>query len=475
MDAKVTTNKNFIYNLLYEVIIVLTPLIITPYVSRVLGAELIGARSYTFAILSYFELFANLGIAIYGQREIAKIKNDREKRSRVFLSLFALKSVSFLLVLLGYCAVFFAFGVLSKYKVLFLLWIIHLFESFFNVTWYFQGVEKFKHISLRGIVIRIIQIIATLIFVKTTDDFYIYILLYALFPLLQAVSLWPFLIKDIEWKQIKNVSLRIHLKDVLVFFIPTVATVIYSNVDKIMLGSMLENTIQVGYYESAQHIVLLCTTVFTSLFVVMRSRISAQMTENNECATSIRETIIYFVKVCSLVVFPVSFGLLAISDNFVIVFFGEEFEPVINMLRLFIPIVLILGLSGFISSIYIVPFDKQKYLAFFYIIATLLNVVLNFILIPVIFSYGAIISSIVAEFVVLLGCVFLSRKHFSIVDFLKCGWKYILSSLIMFASVFGIKFVLCYGLWQLVVEIVIGVLVYGLALLILRDDFISPI
>ncbi|MGN1295440.1 MAG: oligosaccharide flippase family protein [Bacilli bacterium] len=464
-----SVNKNFIFNLIHEVIVVLVPLIIVPYVSRVIGVELIGVRSYTYAILTYFELFANLGISIYGQREIAKVGEDKDARSRVFFSLQTVKLISFSIVFLVYCITFFGIGILSEYKIIFAIWIIHLFESFFNIIWYFQGIEKFQFVSIRGIIIRIIQVFVTIIFINSQSDFYLYLITFALFPLLQGISLWPYLVVNVNWKQIKNIEIKPHLKQIFIFFIPTIATTIYSNIDKVMLGSLLENTVQAGYYESAQHITLLCTTIFTSLYAVMRSRISA---EKDGDINKLNESINYFIKICMFIVLPITLGVLAVSEKFVIIFFGNEYEALGNMLKIFTLVILFMGISGFISAVFIVPFDKQKYLTIFYIIATVLNIAINFLLIPSMESFGAIVGSIVAEGVVLVGCFVLSRKNIPFSMMLKKGWKYIVSSLIMFIIIFFFDIILSTGLWQLIVEILLGVFIYFIMLIILKDELV---
>lgn len=462
-------SKNFFYNLMYEVIIILSPLIVTPYVSRVLGVELIGVRSYTFAILTYFELFANLGIAIYGQREIAKVMDDKQARSNVFLSLLTIKFISFLIIFIVYDITFFGFNLLSNYKTVWLIWLIHLFEAFFNVTWYFQGCEKFKLIAIRGIFLRTLQIILTLLFVKDPSDFVIYLIIYATIPLLQGASLWPFLINNIELSEFKNIKLKKHIKSIFVFFIPTIATAIYSNVDKIMLGSMLNTPIQTGYYDSAQSIVLIATTIFTSIYTVMRSRISAEVANNQN------RSIDFFIRIALLMVFSITLGIFAISDSFITIFFGYEYEPVVPLLRIFCIVIFLMGISGFISAAYIVPYNKQKYISIFYVFATIINVLLNALLISKFEAIGAIIGSIAAEGAVFIGCIFLSRKEIPIKDYFSNGWKYSISGLVMFVLVYILDCVFPNQIIYLLLEILIGVGTFILILILLNDKLIMSL
>lgn len=463
-------SKNFIYNLIYEIVIVIAPLIVTPYVSRVLGPELIGVRSYTFAILGYFELFINLGIAIYGQREIAKHFDDLTYRSRIFLSLQLIKSLFFVFVLSLYCFLFFGISLLNDYKLIFVLWLPHLFESLFNIAWYFQGVEKFKPLALRGIVIRVIQIILTLLLVKNENDFWIYILIYGGFPFVQAIVLWPFLYKEVDFKEIKNINIKLHILNVLIFFIPTFSTTIYSSIDKVMLGSMLENTVEAGYYESAQHIAIICTTIFTSIYAVMRSRATIVLKRNDKNEQML--VLSKFVRIALFMIFPISCGLFAVSDEFVLLFFGDQYVPVINMLKALIILVVFVGISNFIISVYIIPQGKEKLLSILYIFATLVNIILNLILISKFGAQGAIIGSIVAEGIIFIGTMFISRKFIPAIWYLKYGWKYVLSSIIMVLIIYFYKYVLKIDFYNLFTEILIGVVSYVVILCMLRDSIL---
>ena len=463
-------SKNFIYNLIFEIVIVIAPLIVTPYVSRVLGPELIGVRSYTFAILGYFELFINLGIAIYGQREIAKHFDDLQSRSRIFFSLQLIKTLVFLFVFSTYCILFFGVNILNNYKTIFILWMPHLFESLFNIAWYFQGVEKFKYLAIRGVVIRIIQIILTIALVKNDSDFWIYILIYGGFPLIQAVVLWPFLYKELDFKELRNINIGRHIINVLIFFIPTFSTTIYSSIDKVMLGSMLDTTLEAGYYESAQHIAIICTTIFTSIYAVMRSRSTIVYKKGN--LDEQKKVLSQFVKIALFMVFPIALGLFAVSDEFVILFFGEQYTPVIDMLKALIGIVLFVGISNFIISVYIIPKGKEKILSLLYIIATIINITLNIILISKLGAQGAIIGSIVAEGIIFIGTIFISRNSIPFIWYFKYGWKYIVSSIFMVLFIYFYKYILKIDFYNLFFEILIGIVSYAILLCLLRDSLL---
>lgn len=472
MIMKKSKNINFLYNLIYEVIAILSPLIVTPYVSRVLGVELVGVRSYTFSIVSYFELFISLGISICGQKEIAKCGDDVDLRSRIFFSLVSIKLLLFFVVVSIYCTVFFGFNISSEYKIVYLIWLIHIAESLLNITWFFQGIEEFKYISIRGVIFRILQIIITILLVKEKDDFYIYLIIYASIPLIQAISLWMFIPKFINFKQINKQSYKKHIKNILIFFVPTIATTLYSSIDKTMLGLFLDTKTQVGYYETAQNIVVIATTIFSSLYNVMRTRICYELYNQVE---KVNKSIDCFIHICMLMVIPVSIGIFCVSKNFVICFFGNEYEQSANLLRMFSIVIFMIGISSFISAIYIVPYNKQKYLNIFYAVALLLNVAINFILIPKFEATGAVIGTIVSEMIVFIGCIFICRKSIALLDFFKYGWKNIIGGAIMFLIVSIMTYFMKIGYLSLIIEILTGIIVYVVCLIIFRDEIIFDI
>lgn len=467
---KSNLGKNFIYSFIYEVLIVLTPLVITPYISRVLGVELVGIRSLTYAILSYFEIFASLGIAVYGQKEIARYSNDMQKRSRIFFNLLLIKTIVFFTVLAVYCTLFFCFNFMPEYKGLWLLWLIHLFEQFFNVTWFFIGIESFKLLAVRGVIIRILQIVLTFVLVRTQNDFYSYILLYAGTPLLQAISLWPMLFKNVVIvKGVMQDTVK-HFKKIIHYFIPTIATVIYSNIDKVMISFITNSNESIGLYDSAQSIALLSTTIFSSLFKVMCSRVSNELDKIDIKHKKLFQEIAFFV------VSALSFGIFSLADSFVEVFFGHQYIGAGILLRLFSAMIFIMGISQYISSTYIVPFGKQNKVNKYYGIAIVVNIITNSILIRILGASGAVIGSILAEIAVLYGMlkIYFQAKGNNFNT--QVLFKNIAAGVIMSIVCYVFNLLISHrSIAVLILEAVTGAIVYIGVLHVLRYSVISNI
>ena len=165
------------YNLIYQILILILPLVTTPYLSRVLGPEGVGIYGYTYSIVTYFVLFGSLGIALYGQREIAYVQNDVSKRKKVFLELVIFRFITLIVAVLIYCLVFVR-G--QKYHQYYLILLIELIAAGFDISWFFQGIEEFKKTVFRNVLVRIVSVSLVFIIVKTSGDLWKYILIYTL-------------------------------------------------------------------------------------------------------------------------------------------------------------------------------------------------------------------------------------------------------------------------------------------------------
>lgn len=247
MDKKVI--KNYLYNLGYQVLIILLPLVTTPYVSRVLGAKGIGTYGYTNSITQYFILFGCIGLNLYGQREIAYYQNDIQKRSKVFFELLLLRIITVSISIILY---YFSFCQNPTYGYIFSIQIIDVVASMFDISWLYQGMEDFKKIVLRNTLVKICGLIIIFMFVKSPADLPIYVLSYSATLLLGNLSMWMYLPKFVKKVSLKYLNIQKHLKPTIVLFLPQIATSIYTMLDKTMIGALTNNTAEVGYYEQSQ-------------------------------------------------------------------------------------------------------------------------------------------------------------------------------------------------------------------------------
>ena len=237
--------KNFIFNIIYQFLILIIPLITIPYVSRVLGADGIGQYSYTYSIVYYFMMFAMLGISNYGNRIISKTRDDKATMSKTFKEIYLIQFILSLVMIVIYYLYVSLFNI--KYQQIAIIQIIYIFSCMFDINWLFFGLEKFKLTITRNILIKILSLITIFIFVKTKSDVWKYTLILSLSTLISQIALWPFLKRNILNLNISVSDAFKHFKPCLKLFLPVIAITIYKVMDKTMIG-IFSNISEVGYY-----------------------------------------------------------------------------------------------------------------------------------------------------------------------------------------------------------------------------------
>lgn len=461
--------KNYIYNLLNKFVALLIPILVTPYLSRVLEADGNGAISYVASVSSYFLLIANLGIETYGQCLISMYRNDRSYLKRLFWEIFVLRSVITFLCIAIYLVIFLVISS-GRNNLLYVVFAFNIIAVVLDFTWFFQGLEKFRLIALTNMVAKAAYVVIVLLFVKSKAD----MVLSALFTVASTVGpfllSFPFVFRYIGGKVEGGIKPFSHLKECMVYFVPTVAVQIYTVLDKTMIGLITRSDFENGYYEESEKIIKLTLTLITSLFVIMRSRISYYY--------SIGETerIQSLIKKSANVAFglslPIMFGMIAIAPKFIPVYLGDGYEKCITLIYALSPLVPIISISNLIGTHYYTPFNRQKTSNYFLIIGAVVNVVLNGVLITFYKSLGAAIASVCAEFIITTLYMIFARDFINIKGLLKTSVKYLIASIIMFVPVVLMDRVLPLSIGWLILEVLTGSVVYALSVLLLRVEFV---
>jgi O-antigen/teichoic acid export membrane protein len=263
--------KNFLYNLAFQIVSICLPIVLAPYLARVLGAEKVGISAFTLSVVEYFILLANLGISSFGQREVAMYQDNRAKYSKIFWDLIVYRVIIGSVSLIAY-----GFFVLTatQYQAIYAILVINLLGNIFHVTWLFQGLEEYKYLSVRNIIIKIAFTILVFILVKTPADLNLYVFLNGLSILVSAAAVWVKIPSTIDKIELKKVRPLRYTKDTFIFFLPQIATMVYTVLDRTMLGLFDTTQIENGYYEQAYKIVFVATTAIISMNVVMSPRMS---------------------------------------------------------------------------------------------------------------------------------------------------------------------------------------------------------
>jgi O-antigen/teichoic acid export membrane protein len=462
--------KNYFYNLSYQIIQIVIPFITAPYVSRVLTAEGIGIQSFTHALMSYFLLFGSLSIGLYGQREIAYNRDNTYKKTKLFFELCIIKAVTISLSLCVYIIIIHRF---SDYYLFFLIYSIDIIACLFDVTWYYQGIENFKIIVIRNMVIRIITIGLVFIIIKNPTDLYKYILLQSTSSLIANISLIPFLLRQLVKIKLRTLDCIQHIKPIMILFIPQIAIQIYTVLDKSMIGFITQSPYENGCYEQAMKIVKLAITIITSTNAVIIPRMSYY-----EVSKKYDEIKTFLLRSCMLVFFfgmPMSFGLFGIADVLVPVFFGSGYDKAIILIKILSGLFLIIGLNVALGIQYLVPQRKEKILAIIVSIGAVINFMLNMILIPNYQSVGAAFSSIIAESIIMIFYFIYSKETLNIKKIVFTVWRYITASVVMFLILSIFKSIMIPSIVNLVCMILISGIIYFISLLLFRDRLLLSI
>lgn len=470
--AEKSIKKNFIFNLIYQLVTLIAPFIVTPYISRVLGVDGVGEYSYANSIVAYFLLFAILGTTTYGQRSIGYVQNDVEERSRAFWNVLIFRIVTSIVTLCVY--VLFIFLLTPKTSfIIYLILALNIINVIVDITWFMQGMEEFGKTATTSIIFRILGIVFVFLFVKKESDLWIYVLVSVVFTIAGNISLWLFLPKYVC--RVKGLHPFKNTKSILQLFLPTIAIQIYTVVDKSMLGWFTDGYTENGYYEQADKIIKMALMAITALGTVMIPRISLKYKSGD------MDQVIYYIqksyRFVWMLAIPVMFGLIAIASVFVPIFFGEGYEKCSLIISLLSLLSVLIGLSNVTGMQYFVPTGKQNILTITVVVGAVVNVVFNLILIPFYASIGAAISSVIAEFcVTLAGFIYIKKTNqYRLKTIFISSWKYWIAGIIMCVAVFAVKNFLPTTIWALIVLILIGVIIYLLILLILRDDLLKEI
>lgn len=459
--------KNYIYNLSYQILAVIVPLITTPYLSRILGAEAIGIYSYTLSIATYFVLFGSLGVALYGQREIAIVQDDIIKRSKVFYEILIMRFITMIFSLVVF---YLSFAIRGEYATYYRILVLELISNMLDISWFFRGLEDFKKTVIRNMMVKLISVVCIFVFIKSTQDLNKYFFIYVISNLLGNITMWMYLPKFVKKVKFKELKIWKHLKPTIALFIPQIATQIYTVLDKTMIGSMVQDKSEVGFYEQSQKIVKVLLSIATSLGTIMMPRIANTYAKGDK--NKVKEYMLNSFHFILFLVIPIMFGIIAIDSKFVPIFFGAGYEKVTVLINIMSLILIAIGLSNVIGIQYLLPTKQQKAYTISVVSGAIVNCIFNFILIKKYASIGASIATVISEYVVTGVQMYLFRKQISVYEIFQIIKNYFVAGIIMFFFAYGIGILLNNAIISIAVQVFSGIIVYITMLYVLKDKFI---
>ncbi|MBB1124289.1 flippase [Limosilactobacillus albertensis] len=460
--------KNYLYNVVYQILLLLVPLITVPYIARVLGPELVGINSYTNSWMTFFMLVGQMGIALYGNREVAYHRDDPIDRSKIFWGIEMLQGMTILIALGAYLAAVLLFS--TTFKHYFLLQSFWIIAAGVDVSWYFMGIENFQRIVFRNMVVKLASVALIFLIVKDHNDLGKYIALLGLSNLVGNLTLWPYLRKEIKWVPISTWHPFKHFYPALLLFIPTITTQVYLVVNRLMLGRMSTQN-QLGQFQNTDQITKVVLAVVTASGQVMLPHIANKFSKGD--VKGIRESLYNSFDFITALAAPMMFGIMAIAEPFAPWFLGAEFNDAGRLMMIEAPIILFIGWSNVTGTQYLMPINRTREYTISVTIGAVVNILANFLLIAKWGASGAALATDISEFAVTAVQLVYIRTTIRRRRLFASTWKYLLSGLIMFIIVYRLSNVIQMTIANLILEVSLGAVVYIFALFLFRAPVIE--
>lgn len=459
--SKSSIKKNLMYQMIYELLILILPFVTSPYIARIVGAEGIGTYSYSYTIANYFVIFSMLGIKNYGNRIIAQTRDDKQKLNTVFCEVLSLHIlVSFFCCIVYAVYILFIVKTDKQYAIIQSLFVI---SGLFDISWFYFGIEKFKLTVTRNSIIKIINVICIFVFVKNADDLWKYCLIMALGTLISQLTLWVPLKKYVHIVKPDFKQIFVHLKPMLILFIPVIAISLYKYMDKIMLGSLPSKN-QLGFYENAEKVITFPITIIGSFGTVMLPKMSNLATKADNKLSSYYMSVSMKYVMC--LAFALTFGVAGVGKVFAPIFWGNEFAvsgTLIMNLSFTMPFA---SFANVIRTQYLIPYKKDREYLSSVIVGAVINLFLNWVFIPKFGAIGATIGTIAAEVSVCLVQCFAVRKELPLFSYLKNTIPFLLFGVIMFSIVYYMGIIMKSNIKTLILQVITGIIIYGIITLI---------
>lgn len=466
-----SVKMNYLFNLINSSSQFLFPLITFSYASRIMMADGIGQVSFFQSIISYISLFTSLGIPMYAIREIAKVRDSPEKMMQITVEILSLYAF---LTFFGYIAIAVICMTVTKVQTdipLFLLLSTTIFFTAIGCEWFYQGIEDFKYVAIRGLIVKIVSIVLLFFLVKTKEDILWYGA-YSVFGILGG-NVFNFirLRKYLHWNIIDFHMLHPfrHFKPTLYVFALNVVTSIYLQLNNVLLGFM-KNAEAVGYFTVATKIIVIVMSVFGSLSVVIMPRTSNLIAEGkmDEFETLIQKSYDFVLALAM----PLTVGLIFISPSALLLLSGDGFAPAILTSQIVAFNILMVGLSGVMGIQVLYPLGKINIVILCTFIGAIINVLFNILLIPCYGHNGTAVAYMLAEVTVTISMFFIGRKYIPIRFLKKQYGHYILGSIIMGICLYLLSLLELNNIATLITMVIVGIVIYISILLILKDSII---
>lgn len=456
--------SNSLYNVLYRCLNIVFPFITSIYIARVLMAESIGKVAAAQNLVSYFTLLAAMGIPTYGIKIVAQYKVKSKESSKAFTELFIINLILSIIFSIAYFIVIITVPHYAGRKMLYCVTGINIIFNVINVDWFYQGIQEYKYIAIRSLVIKVLSVFAIFVFVKNSDDYIVYALISSgalvgnyIFNIIRIRKYVCLLFSDLQFKE--------HIRHILILSVASIAAEVYVLADTTMLDYMCGAT-TVGYYNMSMRIIKIVRGVVIAVAAVFLPQFSALFHDNKiEAFYKLINKGLHVIGALSI---PIAVGIALTADDVIVLLFGKEFQESILATQILSVSIISVAFSSFIGMQVLVTIGKEKITTLSTMAGAVVNIVLNYFLIKILKHNGAAISSAITELTVTTIQLILARR------FIPFQFKYkkiLVSMGIMILVVLIIKTCVDQIVIRLILEILFGVVSYVGVMLVTKDEF----
>lgn len=459
--------KNYLYNASYQIFILLVPLLTTPYLARVLGPTGVGINAFTNSVIQYFILFGSIGVNLYGNRQIAFVRDKKSKLTTTFYEIFFMRIMT---IIVAYVAFLIFLSLTGQYHVYYLAQSVSIIAAALDISWFFMGIENFSVTVIRNFIVKIITLICIFTFVRSYSDLTSYILILSLSLLIGNMTLFPNLRKYIGKLHLKELKIAQHIQPSIALFIPQIATQIYLVVNKTMLGTM--TSVQAsGYFDQSDKMIKMVLAIVTATGTVMLPHVAnAFMRGETEKTKNYLYKSFMFVSAVSV---PMMFGIMAVANKFVPLFFTNRFAVVAPLMTVEAVVILLIAWSNALGTQYLVPTNQNKAYTMSVVLGAIVNIVMNIPLILMWGALGASVATVLSELAVTGYQLYAVRKQIEFKLLFKDTYKFIVAGIIMFLAVKVIDSSTPSTWSMLAIEVIVGIVVYMAVLLLARTSIVK--
>ncbi|MGO3469051.1 MAG: oligosaccharide flippase family protein [Weissella hellenica] len=447
---------NYFWNVLYHIFNLFVPLLTMPYIARTLGPHELGIHSYTATNTQYFILIATIGVT-YGCQLITTSKKNKLLQTQLFWELYFFRIVVSTFIFIIF--IVFLFLTQTAYFIFYLAQSIQIIALAFDISWYYQGVENFKLITIRNLLMRIATTLSIFILIKNPSDLLLYICILSCSTLISNLTFYINLHKEIAKPTKHYWHFKKHIKPAALLLLPELIITLYATINKTYLGIFSSMT-AVAYFENADQLIRILITFITASGTVFIPRINKLYAAKQ--FESLKKLILNSFLITNFLCFPLVAGILALSKDFSLCFFSNKFSGISTYIELEALLIILISWSNIIGVQFLIPTKNIKQYFYSVVIGACINLLLNYPCIKLFQEIGVVYATIAAELSVTVFQFYIIKKHFNIKQIFSRSLKFLISAILMYGIVLFINHQLTFSPGNLLLEILIGSVVYVL-------------